>query len=180
VLNDDDSILVLVDEAHRSQAGDLQAALQAGLPNCARIGFTGTPILMGDKKRTHEIFGEFIDRYTIREAEADGAIVPILYEGRTAHGAVKDGASLDDLFEDLFREHTPEELEAIKQKYATKGQIFEAPDLIRDKARDMLRHYVTHILPNGLKAQVVAYSRLAVVRYLNALHRRARRAAGRS
>lgn len=168
VLNEDDSILVLVDEAHRSQAGDLQAALQAGLPNCARIGFTGTPILMGEKKRTHQIFGEFIDRYTIREAEADGAIVPILYEGRTAHGAVKDGASLDDLFEDLFREHTPEELEAIRKKYATKGQIFEAPALIADKARDMLRHYVTHLLPNGLKAQVVAYSRLAVVRYLDA------------
>lgn len=168
ILNEDESILVLVDEAHRSQAGDLQAALMAGLPNCARIGFTGTPILMGDKKRTHEIFGEFIDRYTIREAEADGAIVPILYEGRTAHGAVKDGANLDDLFEDLFREHTPEELEAIKQKYATKGQIFEAPDLIRDKARDMLRHYVTNILPNGFKAQVVAYSRLAVVRYFDA------------
>lgn len=168
VLNDDDSILVLVDEAHRSQAGDLQAALQAGLPNCARIGFTGTPILMGDKKRTHEIFGDFIDRYTIREAEADGAIVPILYEGRTAHGAVKDGANLDELFEDLFREHTPEELEAIRQKYATKGQIFEAPALIADKARDMLGHYVTNILPNGFKAQVVAYSRLAVVRYLDA------------
>lgn len=168
VLNEDDSILVMVDEAHRSQAGDLQAALQMGLPNCARIGFTGTPILMGDRKRTHEIFGEFIDRYTIREAEADGAIVPILYEGRTANGAVKDGASLDDLFEDLFREHTPDELEAIKKRYATKGQIFEAPDLIGDKARDMLRHYVTHILPNGFKAQVVAYSRLAVVRYLDA------------
>jgi len=168
LLNDDEAILVMVDEAHRGQAGDLQATLLAGLPNCARIGFTGTPILMGDKKRTHAIFGEFIDRYTIREAEADGAIVPILYEGRTAHGAVKDGASLDDLFEDLFREHTPEALEAIKAKYATKGQIFEAPDLIRDKARDMLRHYVTHILPNGFKAQVVAYSRLAVVRYLDA------------
>jgi type I restriction enzyme R subunit len=168
VLNDDEAILVLVDEAHRGQAGDLQATLLARLPNCARIGFTGTPILMGDKKRTHEIFGEFIDRYTIREAEADDAIVPILYEGRTAHGAVKDGANLDDLFEDLFREHTPEELEAIKAKYATKGQIFEAPDLIRDKARDMLRHYVTNILPNGFKAQVVAYSRLAVIRYLDA------------
>jgi type I restriction enzyme R subunit len=123
---------------------------------------------MGDKKRTHEIFGEFIDKYTIREAEADGAIVPILYEGRTAQGAVKDGANLDDLFEDLFREHTPEELEAIKAKYATTGHIFDAPDLIRDKARDMLRHYVTNILPNGFKAQVVAYSRLAVVRYLDA------------
>ncbi|MEO5765337.1 MAG: type I restriction endonuclease subunit R [Casimicrobiaceae bacterium] len=168
VLNTDESILVLIDEAHRSQAGDLHASLLLALPNCARIGFTGTPILMGEKRRTHEIFGEFIDRYTIREAEDDGAIVPILYEGRTAHGAVKDGANLDELFEDLFREHKPEELEAIRQKYATKGPIFDAPALIADKARDMLRHYVTNILPNGFKAQVVAYSRLAVVRYLAA------------
>jgi len=169
VLNEDEAILVLVDEAHRTQAGDLHASLLAGLPNCARIGFTGTPIIMGEKKRTHEIFGEFIDRYTIKEAEADGATVPVLYEGRTANGAVKDGASLDELFEDLFRQHTPEELEAIKQKYATKGHIFEAPALIADKARDILRHYVTNILPNGYKAQVVAYSRLAAIRYFEAL-----------
>lgn len=169
VLNEDDSILVLVDEAHRTQAGDLHANLLAGLPNCARIGFTGTPIIMGEKKRTHEIFGEFIDRYTIKEAEADGATVPVLYEGRTAKGAVKDDASLDELFEDLFRQHTPEELEAIKKKYATKGHIFDAPALIADKARDMLRHYVTNILPNGYKAQVVAYSRLAAIRYFEAL-----------
>lgn len=169
VLNEDDSILVLVDEAHRTQAGDLHANLLAGLPNCARIGFTGTPIIMGEKKRTHEIFGEFIDRYTIKEAEADGATVPVLYEGRTANGAIKDGASLDELFEDLFRQHTPEELEAIKKKYATKGHIFDAPALIADKARDILRHYVTHILPNGYKAQVVAYSRLAAIRYFEAL-----------
>jgi type I restriction enzyme R subunit len=169
VLNEDDSILVLVDEAHRTQSGDLHANLLAGLPNCARIGFTGTPIIMGEKKRTHEIFGEFIDRYTIKEAEADGATVPMLYEGRTAKGAVKDDASLDALFEDLFRQRTPEELEAIKQKYATKGHIFDAPALIADKARDMLRHYVTNILPNGYKAQVVAYSRLAAIRYFEAL-----------
>lgn len=169
VLNEDDSILVLVDEAHRTQAGDLHANLLAGLPNCARIGFTGTPIIMGDKKRSHEIFGEFIDKYTIKEAEADGATVPVLYEGRTANGAIKDGASLDELFEDLFRQHSPEELEAIKKKYATKGQIFDAPALIADKARDILRHYVTNILPNGYKAQVVAYSRLAAIRYFDAL-----------
>ena len=169
VLNDDESILVLVDEAHRTQAGDLHANLQAGLPNCARIGFTGTPIIMGEKKRTHEIFGAFIDKYTIKEAEADGATVPVLYEGRTAHGAVKDGASLDELFEDLFREHSEEELELIKKKYATKGHIFEAPALIADKARDLLRHYVTNILPNGYKAQVVAYSRIAAIRYFHAL-----------
>ncbi|KVR24640.1 restriction endonuclease subunit R [Burkholderia ubonensis] len=169
VLNEDEAILVLVDEAHRTQAGDLHANLLAGLPNCARIGFTGTPIIMGEKKRTHEVFGEFIDRYTIKEAEADGATVPVLYEGRTAKGAIKDGASLDELFEDLFRQHTQEELEAIKQKYATKGHIFDAPELIADKARDILRHYVTNILPNGYKAQVVAYSRLAAIRYFDAL-----------
>jgi type I restriction enzyme R subunit len=169
VLNEDQGILVLVDEAHRTQAGDLHANLLAALPNCARIGFTGTPIIMGDKKRTHQIFGEFIDRYTLRQAVADGATVPVLYEGRTANGAIKDGASLDELFEDLFRHHTPEELEAIKKKYATKGHIFDAPALIADKARDIIRHYVTHILPNGYKAQVVAYSRLAAVRYFQAL-----------
>lgn len=171
VLNEDDSILVLVDEAHRSQAGELHANLLAALPNCARIGFTGTPIIMGEKKRTHEIFGEFIDRYTIKESEADGATVPVLYEGRTASGAVREGGNLDELFEDMFRERTQEELEAIKRKYATKGHILEAPALIADKARDMIRHYVTNILPNGLKAQVVAYSRLAAVRYFEALRK---------
>ena len=169
VLNTSEDILILVDEAHRTQAGDLHANMMRALPNAARIGFTGTPIIMGDKKRTHDIFGEYIDRYTIKEAEQDGATVPILYEGRTAKGAIKDGASLDGLFEDLFRDHSKEELEAIKKKYATKGQIFEAPQLIREKARDILRHYVTHILPNGYKAQLVAYSRRAAMRYFEAL-----------
>ncbi|CAM3506701.1 type I restriction endonuclease subunit R [Halomonas lysinitropha] len=169
VLNTSEDILILVDEAHRTQAGDLHANMMRALPNAARIGFTGTPIIMGDKKRTHDIFGDYIDRYTIKEAEQDGATVPILYEGRTAKGAIKDGASLDGLFEDLFRDHSKEELEAIKKKYATKGQIFEAPQLIQEKAQDILRHYVTHILPNGYKAQLVAYSRRAALRYFEAL-----------
>jgi len=169
VLNEDETILVVVDEAHRTQAGDLHANLMAAMPNCARIGFTGTPIIMGEKKRTAQIFGDFIDRYTIKEAEADGATVPVLYEGRTAEGAVKDGATLDGLFEDMFRDRTEEELEAIRKKYATKGNILEAPALIAEKARDMLQHFVTNLLPNGYKAQVVACSRLAVIRYHTAL-----------
>lgn len=168
LLNNSEDILVMVDEAHRTQAGDLHANLLSGIPNCARIGFTGTPIIMGDKKRTHEVFGEFIDKYTIKEAEADGATVPILYEGRTASGAVKDGSSLDELFEDFFADRSEAELEAIKKKYATKGNVLEATLLIEDKAADMLRHYVINILPNGYKAQVVAYSRLAAVRYCKA------------
>ena len=165
VLNEDESILVLVDEAHRSQASALHANLLRALPNCARIGFTGTPIIMGQRKRTHEIFGEFIDRYRLKQSEDDGATVPILYEGRTAEGAVADGRDMDELFEDMFRDHTPEELERIKRKYATKGDVIEAERLIAAKARDILRHYVENVLPNGFKAQVVAVSRRAAIRY---------------
>jgi type I restriction enzyme R subunit len=169
VLNEDESILVMVDEAHRSHTSALHGNLLKALPNCARIGFTGTPIIMGAKKRTTEIFGGLLDRYTIRESEGDGATVRILYEGRTAEGAVADGRDLDQLFEDLFTDRPPDELEAVKRKYATKGQVLEAPKLIEAKARDILRHYVENILPNGLKAQVVAHSRLAAIRYTTAL-----------
>jgi type I restriction enzyme R subunit len=169
VLNEDESILVLVDEAHRSHTSALHANLHNALPNSARIGFTGTPILMGAKKRTHEIFGDYLDRYTLRESEADGATVPILYEGHSAEGAVRDGGDLDQLFEDWFRDYSEEEREAIKRRYGTLREALEARELIEAKARDMLRHYVEHLLPNGLKAQVVAYSRLAAVRYIEAL-----------
>jgi len=168
-LNRSEAILVLVDEAHRSQASTLHANLSRALPNAARIGFTGTPIVKGEQRQTRAIFGEFIDQYTFQQSEADGTTVPILYEGRTAEGAVADGRSLDTLFEDMFRERTPEELEAIKAKYATAGNVLEAEQLIAAKARDMLRHYVGAVLPNGFKAQVVASSRRAAIRYQRAL-----------
>jgi len=169
VLNESDEILLLVDEAHRSHTQSLHANLMAALPNCAKIGFTGTPIIEADKKPTHEIFGPFIDTYTIQQSQDDGATVRILYEGRTTEGDVANGAKLDRLFEDMFRERTPAELEAIKAKYATTGDVLEAEKLIAAKARDMLRHYVTTVLPDGYKAQVVAVSRRAAVRYQKAL-----------
>ena len=168
-LNPSSDILVLVDEAHRSQASALHANLLRALPNCARIGFTGTPILTADRKRTVEIFGDFIDRYTLQQSEADGATVPIHYEGRTADAVVADGRSLDQLFEDMFCERTSEELEAIKRKYATTGNVLEAPRLIAAKAADILRHYVATVLPDGFKAQVVSSTRRAAVRYQIAL-----------
>jgi type I restriction enzyme R subunit len=169
LLNDDEAILVLVDEAHRSHSSALHAALLQAMPNCARIGFTGTPIIMGDKKRTHEIFGEFIDRYTLKESEADGATVPILYEGRYAKGAVADPAGLDEELAEMFPEMSAEQRDALKRKYGTLYAILEAEDVIADKAADMLRHYVENILPNGLKAQLVAISRRAAVRYQAAM-----------
>jgi type I restriction enzyme R subunit len=168
-LNTDQDILVLVDEAHRSHTSTAHANLMRALPNCVKIGFTGTPIIMREKGQTAKIFGDFIDRYTIRQSEADGSTVPILYEGRTTEAAVEDGRELDEVFEDMLVDRSPEELEAIKQKYATKGHVREAERLIKAKTRNILRHYVENILPNGFKAQLVAVSRRATIRYYEAL-----------
>lgn len=169
VLNTDETIVIMVDEAHRSQTSTLHANLMAALPNAAKIGFTGTPIMREGKKRTDAIFGSFIDKYTIREAEGDGAVVPIFYEGRTAKGAVAGGSDLDELFEDMFTEHTADEIEKLKARYATTGAVLEAPNLIAAKAKSVLWHYVSTVLPGGFKAQLSATSRLATVRYREAL-----------
>ncbi len=166
VLNESEEILVLVDEAHRSHTRTLHRNLRKALPNAAIIGFTGTPILSHEKTETREIFGDFIDKYLLQDAELDGATVPILYEGRTAEGVVQDTAGLDQLFEDMFRDYSPDELAVIKAKYATEGDVLEAPLLIEQKARDMIRHYASVVLPEGFKAQVVATSREAAMTYL--------------
>jgi type I restriction enzyme R subunit len=168
-LNADESMVVLIDEAHRSHGSVLHKNLLEALPNCARIGFTGTPIIMGKRKKTEEIFGPFIDKYRLKEAEEDGAVVPIFYEGRTVKGAVRDGRDLDEVFEDMFAEHTEEEREALQRRYATKGDVLEAEQLIAAKARNILHHYVGTVLPGGFKAQLVAHSREATIRYREAL-----------
>ena len=169
LLNDSEEILVLVDEAHRSNTRTLHRNLLKAMPNAAVIGFTGTPIFSKEKKETEAIFGDFIDKYLLQDAELDGATVPILYESRTADGIVKDAPSLDKVFEDMFREYKAEELAVIKAKYATEGDVMEAPLLIEQKARDMIRHYASVVLPEGFKAQVVATSRQAVMTYLDKL-----------
>ena len=169
VVDDSTDVLVLVDEAHRSQSSQLHANLMGALPNAVRVGFTGTPIIMGDKERfTSKIFGAFIDSYTIEQSEADGTTVPILYEGRTTKAHVRDGNDLDELFVSML-DATPEQLEELKRRYATKNHVLEAEEMIAAKAASMLRHYVDVILPNGFKAQVVAVSRKAAVRYRAAL-----------
>ena len=168
-LNSDESIVVLIDEAHRSHASTLHKNLMAALPNCARIGFTGTPIIMGAKRKTEDIFGGYIDLYKLADAELDGAVVPILYAGRTVEGAVRNGRDLDEVFEDMLADHSPAEMELIKRRYATKGDVLDAEELIKAKAENMLRHYVETVLPNGFKAQIAAHSREATLRYRKAL-----------
>jgi type I restriction enzyme R subunit len=171
VLNESEDILIMVDEAHRSHTRTLHRNLRKALPNAAIIGFTGTPILSKEKTETREIFGEFIDKYILQDSELDGATVPILNEGRTADGLVKDAPGLDQLFEDMFQNNSADELAVIKAKYATEGDVLEAPMLIEQKARDMIRHYVGVVLPEGFKAQVVATSRKAAVTYYEKLEK---------
>ncbi|AFY47533.1 type I site-specific deoxyribonuclease, HsdR family [Nostoc sp. PCC 7524] len=167
-LNPSENILVLIDEAHRSHAKTLHTNLLEALPNCVRIGFTGTPIVKAAKKTTLQIFGSFIDEYNIRKSQEDKVTLPIIYEGLEARGTVTQGDDLDQLFEIIFADKTPEERALIKAKYATKTQVGEARELIKAKAKSMLFHYIERILAGGFKAQVVASTRLAAVRYQEA------------
>ncbi|MDB4346443.1 HsdR family type I site-specific deoxyribonuclease [bacterium] len=161
-LNDSDRIIVLADEAHRSQYGTLGSAINAALPNAPKIAFTGTPLIASQKTRSE--FGSYIDTYTIEQAVADGATTQILYEGREATTKVT-GDSLDSLFDRYFKDKTPEEKEAIKKKYGTERAVLEAPQRIRWVALDLVEHYRKTILPNGFKAMIVTASREAAVTY---------------
>ena len=162
LLNASDKIIVLADEAHRTQYGTLGAAINSALPNAPRIAFTGTPLIKSGK--TTNSFGTYIDKYTIEQAVQDGATIQILYEGREAAVRVT-GDSLDSLFEEYFSDHTEEEKAKIKQKYAIERAILEAPQRIRRVCIDILKHYKEHIQPNGFKAMIVTSSRNAAILY---------------
>jgi type I restriction enzyme, R subunit len=170
LLNDSEDILVMVDEAHRSHTNTAHARLMASMPNAARVGFTGTPIIMGNRKRTESIFGGFLDTYTLRESEADGSTVPILYEGMTTDAVVKGASKLDDIFLREFVGLTDEQRHLLQTKYATAAEVLEAPEMIAAKAADLIRHYTATVMPGGFKALLVATSRQACIRYHEALN----------
>jgi type I restriction enzyme R subunit len=171
VVNASSRILIMVDEAHRTQGSDMGDNLFAAFPEAARVAFTGTPLITERHagRRTAKRFGDYIDTYKLMDAVADGATLQILYEGRTAGTALRDKAEFDQAFEDLFADRTAEELLAIKRKYGASGDILEAESRIGAIARDLVRHYIDYILPNGFKAQVVSHSKLAAVRYREAI-----------
>jgi type I restriction enzyme R subunit len=167
VVNTSERIILLIDEAHRTQSSDLGDNLFEAFPNATRIAFTGTPLITerhGERK-THKRFGEYIDTYRLMDAVNDGATLQILYEGKTADSALNEKNAFDEAFEDLFKERSEDELLAIKKKYGATGDILEAEKRINAIAKDLVKHYVDNILPNGFKAQVVCHSKLACVRY---------------
>jgi len=158
-LNTSSNILVMTDEAHRSQYKLLGANLDRALPNAAKIGYTGTPI-----DKTERVFGDYIDKYTMRQSIDDGVTLEIVYEGRTHSAEVKDQAAMDETFADVFSDYNLQQrLEILG--YASREAYLEAEPTIADKAKDMVDHYLAHVFPNGYKAQIVATSREAAVRY---------------
>lgn len=171
VINESPRIVLMIDEAHRTQGSDLGDNIFEAFPNAARIAFTGTPLITerhGEKK-THKRFGEYIDTYRLMDAVNDGATLQILYEGRTADSALNDKHGFETKFENLFKDRSEEELLAIKKKYGATGDILEAEERIKDIAKDLVNHYLEQIFPNGFKAQVVCHSKLAAVRYQHAI-----------
>jgi len=167
IVNRSERILLMIDEAHRTQGSDLGDNVFEAFPSATRIAFTGTPLITEKhgNKRTVKRFGEYIDTYKLMDAVHDGATLQILYEGRTAETALKDKHGFDTKFEDLFRKRSYAEIEAIKKKYGASGDLLEAEKRIDAIARDLVNHYVNNILPDGFKAQVVCHSKIAAIRY---------------
>lgn len=162
-LNSSPNILVMTDEAHRSQYQLLRANLDRAIPNATHIGYTGTPI-----DRTETVFGDYIDKYTMRQSIQDGVTLEIVYEGRTHEAEVADQTGMDTTFADVFSDcNLQQRLEILG--YGSRDAYLEALPTVTAKAKDMVEHYLTHVFPNGFKAQVVATSREAAVRYKGTL-----------
>lgn len=159
LLNPSEKILLMIDEAHRTQYKLLGANLDRAMPQAARVAYTGTPI-----DRTETTFGDYIDKYTMRQSIADGTTLEIVYEGRTHNAEVMDKPSLDERFADVFSDYNLlERLQILG--YGSREAYLEAKETIQAKAADMVKHYVEQVFPGGFKAQVVATSREAAARY---------------
>ncbi|MFN8713902.1 MAG: type I restriction endonuclease subunit R [Bacteroidota bacterium] len=162
-LNASENILILTDEAHRSQYSLLGANLDRALPNATRIAFTGTPI-----EQTETTFGEYIDKYTMRQAIKDGVTLEIVYEGRTHNAEVEDKKGMDEKFEDVFSDYNINERLQILG-FGTRDAYLEAEETIKAKAADMLQHFIGQVFSNGFKAQIVTCSKEAADRYYKAI-----------
>lgn len=162
-LNASPNILILTDEAHRSQFKKLGANLEKALPNATRVGFTGTPT-----DKTELVFGDYIDKYTMRQAIDDGVTLEIVYEGRTHNAEVSDRPGMDTEFADVFSDYNLSERLQILG-FGSRDAYLDSEVTIRAKAKDMVDHYARHVFPNGFKAQVVGNSREAAVNYKAAI-----------
>ena len=171
--DDDPNIFVLVDESHRTQTGrygghgQLASKMRRLLPNACYIGFTGTP-LFKKEKNTLSSFGRLIHRYAIDEAVDDGTVVPLLYEGRFVEQEVS-GNVIDRWFEKISKGLTNSQKSDLKRKFSRMNALAKTAPAIRAKAIDISEHYRRHWQETGFKAQLVAPSKAAAVRFKEVL-----------
>lgn len=166
-------IFVLVDESHRTQTGryggfgDFAKKMHRMLPKACYLGFTGTPLLKKDKG-TLQTFGGLIHKYTIDEAVADEAVVPLLYEGRLVEQQIT-GNAIDKWFGKITAGLTSDQVADLKRKFSRVDALSKTGQVIRAKAFDISEHYRQHWKDTGFKAQLVAPSKAAAVRYKQVL-----------
>ncbi len=181
VLTDRHNVVVIADEAHRTQYGfrarfdsesgairyGLAKSLRDGLPNATFLAFTGTPISRGDRD-TRAVFGEYVSIYDIKQAVEDGATVPIYYESRLARIALNEAAlpTIDDEVEDVLDSETADEREKerAKSQWSELEAIVGADARLQEIAEDLINHYETRSRTQPGKAMIVTMSRDICVR----------------
>jgi type I site-specific restriction-modification system R (restriction) subunit len=163
--------ILLVDECHRTQEKDLGAYLQAAFPKARFFGFTGTPIKKNDHD-TYYTFGApgegYLDRYSIDDAVADGATVPVRYTSRKTEWHL-DEKKIDVLFDQWFANESEERLNKIKERGITIATLAKHSARVELIAYDIWTHYREHAMPDGFKAQIVGIDREAIILYKQAL-----------
>lgn len=163
--DNDPNVFILIDEAHRSQAGKANIELNLILPRACQIGFTGTPLMKREKTSARK-FGGIIDAYTISEAEADGVVLPLIYQPRFVEQRVQQ-ALLDKFYDRITRDLTEAQKKDLQRKFNSSQIIEETSQRIETIALDIWEHY-KQFLNTGLKAQVVAPSKYAAVMFQKA------------
>jgi len=173
-LTDRRNVIVIADEAHRSQYGfkakverktgeisyGFAKYLRDALPNASFIGFTGTPIEKEDVN-TPAVFGEYIDVYDINRAVEDGATVPIYYESRLARIELNDEQRqlIDDEIAELTEDEAQDEQEKLKRKWSTIEAVVGSKERLRMVADDLVRHFEDRVVGMDGKAMIVCMSR---------------------
>lgn len=166
--DEDSNIFVLIDESHRTQYGSFAAKMRRILPKACYIGFTGTPLLKSEKS-TLEKFGGIIGKpYTIADAVADGAVVPLLYEGRYIEQKLS-GQVIDEWFDRVAKGLTDEQKADLKSKFSRMSMLAKTEQAIYAKAIDISEHYRQSWQGTGRKAQLVAPSKSAAIRFKDIL-----------
>ena len=164
VKNPSRDIFVLVDESHRSNYGLMATRMRSVFPNACYIGFTGTP-LMKSEKNTMARFGRLIHKYTIRDGVEDGAIVPLIYEGRFVEQKV-DEENIDLWFKQTTRRLTEAQREDLRRKWSSIRRLTSTNARIKRIALDISEHFIEGYKDTGFKAMLATNYKRDAIRYL--------------